>query len=189
MSLKFDPLVLEHKNLPVYGVDCQYSIPSDISMAMIKTSTNGRHQRFQQFGLLQFAQKTKCRTSYELVRVLQILEQFIQWSMLKHINTGTEWLTTVHNLPCDMHHTQESSREVVFRHHLSLAKFPRIWGAVSWFDGHYKEEQNEWWSWEDLGTSLHSTPTGSLSSKLPPYHDFQHALIKSIKSSHICKLP
>ena len=47
-------------HLPVYGINSQHSISADISMAVLKTGPDGRHERLKKLWLLQLAQETQC---------------------------------------------------------------------------------------------------------------------------------
>lgn len=63
------------KLAPVYGVDGQHSIPAHITVPVLQTGADGRHQWLKQFGFLQLAQEAQRGPTDELVGMLQVLER------------------------------------------------------------------------------------------------------------------
>lgn len=57
----------------VYGEDGQDSVASHVAVLILETSTNSWHERLEELGFFELAQKAQCRAFDELVRMLQIL--------------------------------------------------------------------------------------------------------------------
>jgi len=55
---------------PVYGVDGEDCIPSDVRVAMLQASSYCGHQRLQQLRLFQLTEKPQCRATNEFIRML-----------------------------------------------------------------------------------------------------------------------
>ena len=62
-----------HNSL-VDGEDGQDSVPPDVCVSDLKTSSDGWHERLKQFRFLQLAQEAKSGPSDELIRMLEILK-------------------------------------------------------------------------------------------------------------------
>ena len=60
-----------HNSL-VDGEDGQDSVPPDVCVSDLKTSSDGWHERLKQFRFLQLAQEAKSGPSDELIRMLEI---------------------------------------------------------------------------------------------------------------------
>lgn len=58
-------------------VKSQDGIASHIRVSVLKVGADGRKQRFQNFGLLQFAQETQGRTTNVFVGVNQVITQSV----------------------------------------------------------------------------------------------------------------
>ena len=62
-----------HVVIPVDGVDGEDGVPSDVGVAMLQAGSDGRHQRLQEFRLLQLAEEAQRRAANELIGMLEIL--------------------------------------------------------------------------------------------------------------------
>lgn len=61
------------KFVPVDGINCQDGIAADITVSVLQTGPDRRHQRLKQLRLLQFAQETQSGSTDELIGMLQVL--------------------------------------------------------------------------------------------------------------------
>lgn len=64
--------------VPVNCKDGKNSISPDIRMSVFQAGPNCRHQWFQKFWFLKFAEEAQCWTSQELIGMLQIL--MLKWN-------------------------------------------------------------------------------------------------------------
>lgn len=60
--------------IPVDCVNGQDSIAAHITVTVLQTGPDGRHERLEQLRLLQFAQETQCGATDELIGMLQVLQ-------------------------------------------------------------------------------------------------------------------
>ena len=60
--------------VPVDGVNGQDSITAHVAVAVLQTGPDGRHQRLEQFRLLQLAKEAQSGAANELIGMLQVLK-------------------------------------------------------------------------------------------------------------------
>jgi len=66
-----------NSHIPVYCVNGEDCIPSDIRVTMLKASSYCRHQRLQQLRLFQLAEKPQRGATNEFIWMLQVLSSQI----------------------------------------------------------------------------------------------------------------